>query len=106
MGLPAERPLPPPDYSEPGPPEWTGYGEEFTIYDPATYDPLPTDRLMTAEDWYREALMPADYLRARYDWADKTIERPNIEILRQLDAEEYFVDWEAWRAEYDAMTSG
>lgn len=112
MGLPPEGTVVPPSDMLPGDvptgevTDWSGYGAEFTIYDPDTYDPIPTDRLMTAEDWYRESLMPANYLRDRYEWSDKGLERPNIEILRQLEADDYFIDWEVWRAEYEAAVSG
>lgn len=104
MGLPAEAPQAPPVY-EPTPApvtDWTSYeADEVTIYDPETYDPVPVDRYMTADDWYREALMPADYLRGRYG---PNIN--NIEILNQLDAEGYYVDWDQWREDYEAMTTG
>ena len=108
MGLPAETVSPTERLSEIREPQemptgptvdWSEYGDEVTMYDPETYDPIPVDRYMTADDWYREALMPADYLRARYGIN-------NIEILQQLDAEGYFVDWDQWREDYEASIAG
>jgi hypothetical protein len=102
MGLPPEAPMYPADTGTWIPDE-TLRGDEFTIYDPLTFDPIQTDTLMTADDWYREALMPADYLRSRYDWADENQYQPNIEILRQLELEGYDIDWEDWRERYEAV---
>ena len=102
MGLPPEAPMQPTDTGA-WVPEETLRGDEFTIYDPLTFDPIQTDTLMTADDWYREALMPADYLRSRYDWADENQYAPNIEILRQLELEGYEIDWEDWRERYEAV---
>lgn len=96
-------------------------GDEFTVYDPdrffpviaghwegETFIPDPFDQrpLMTRDDWYREALQPADYLRARYGWSDPNISRPNIEILRQLELDGYWIDWDQWRESYDAYVYG
>lgn len=109
MGLPAEEPLAPTDagiwQAEPTPTERMSdlRGDEFTVYDPLTFDPIQTDYVMTQDDWYREALMPADYLRDRYGWADKDMPRPNIEILLQLEADGYFIDWDQWREQYEAI---
>lgn len=81
-------------------------GDEWTMYDPDTFDPIQTDYLMTQDDWYREALQPADYLRSQYGWSDPNLSRPNIEILKQLEADGYFIDWDQWRETYDAYTGG
>lgn len=82
-------------------PDETLGGDEFTLYDPVTSEPIQTDTPMTADDWYRESLMPPDYLRDKYDWAAKYQHEPNIEILQQLEQEGYGIDWEDWRDRYD-----
>jgi len=102
MGLPPEAPMQPTDTGI-WTPEEPLQGDEFILYDPLTFDPIQTDTVMTADDWYRESLMPADYLRSRYDWADEYQYEPNIEILRQLELEGYEIDWEDWRERYEAV---